>query len=130
VTNNRRIGIVAELEARDLAREYWYAPECVRNGQTSGDVCADIGRALPQSSVEVKRRLSVGAFRFLEQAENDARPGQLPLILLREKGNRRWMVGFDASRAEEFVARFLKAMHLHSPDQTTRFVNDARYGKE
>lgn len=130
MTNSRSKGKRGELLARDLMREHWYAPGCERAGQTSGSICADLMGALPRGHAEVKFLARHGVMRHYEQAAADAKPGELPFLLLRETStdNKTWLAAFDATKAEEFVARFLRAMHLHSPDLTDRFVNDARYG--
>jgi len=72
--------------ARDVIRKYWYAPRCERAGQTSGDVSADVVRALPKSHVEVKYLKSIAAFRFHGQALRDAEQDELPLVMMRETG--------------------------------------------
>ena len=128
--NSRDKGKRGELKARDLVREHWYAPGAVRAGQTSGSVCADLMGALPHSHPEVKFLARHGIMRHFEQASCDAKEGELPFLLLRETStqNKTWLVAFDASRAEDFVARFLRAMHLSSPDLTDRFINDSRHG--
>lgn len=129
--NSRAKGARGERAARDILREFWYAPECERAGQTSGGVCADLVRALPRSHPEVKFLAKHGCHRHYEQAEGDARGDELPFLLLRETktDNKTWLVAFDATRAEDFVARFLRQMFLTmGPDYTDKFVSDSVHG--
>jgi hypothetical protein len=124
--NSRSKGKRGELQARDVCRQDWYADNCERAGQTSGGVCADIIRALPQSCIEVKYLKKIGAFRFYEQCEEDAPEGDLPIVMMKETGRDLWLVAFDARQAESYVARFLRAMHLaNSPEVVDKFVSDA-----
>jgi len=129
VVNSRDKGKRGELMARDVIRKYWYAPRCERAGQTSGDVSADVVRALPKSHVEVKYLKSIAAFRFHGQALRDAEQDELPLVMMRETGVDSWLLMFDARRAEDFVARFLRQMFLTcGPEAADRFVQDSLHG--
>lgn len=127
--NSRAKGVRLELEARDKCTDLWFAPECVRNGQTSGGVCADIGNALPRSSVEVKGRKTHACFRYIEKCREDAKEGELPVLLMREDGHKDWLVAFYMDETADFVSRYLRALHLHSPELATRFTNDSFHGE-
>lgn len=53
---------------------------------------ADLTTTLEGVHFEVKARASHGALRFMEQAEEDAREGEIPVVLLREDGDPRFFV--------------------------------------
>lgn len=128
MVNSRAKGKRGELQARDLLRAYWHCPGCERAGQTSGTICADLMGGLPRGHAEVKFMARHGIMRHFEQAAADAKPGELPYLLLRETDtdNKTWLVAFEAERAEDFVQRFLRAMHLNeSPEFVQAFVSKA-----
>ena len=129
--NSRAKGARGERKARDMCREFWYAHQCERAGQTSGNICADLMDALPRSHPEVKFLSRHGCMRHYEQAADDAKEEELPFLLLRETstGNKTWLVAFDAERAEDFVSRFLRAMHIGtSPEYVEKFISDSLHG--
>jgi hypothetical protein len=83
---------------------------------------------LPASHPEVKCLKRHGVLRHYEQAERDAKADELPYLLLRETDtpNKTWLVAFDAERAEDFVQRFLRAMHLsESTEYVEAFISKA-----
>ena len=126
MVNSRAKGQRGELQARDLCRTFWYAPECERAGQTNGKVCADLVRALPSASVEVKNVASIGAFKFMEQSMKDARKEELPIVMMRQGKTPLWLLMLEATKLEQLVARFLRAMYLtKSPEFVDKFVSDA-----
>lgn len=87
---SREKGKRGEREACEALRRLFHV-EASRTSQRRGDLAADIdlGRDL---HVEVKRRAKIGATRFLEQAESDAKPHETPLVLMREDGDTEWSV--------------------------------------
>ena len=87
---SREKGKRGEREAVGVLRRLFSLP-ARRTAQVDGGLSADIvvGRAV---HIEVKRRAAIGAMRFLEQAENAAGEGNLPLVLLREDGDKSWSV--------------------------------------
>ena len=100
---SRSKGKRGELEARDAVREHWGALECVRSAQRAGYHSSDLADALPNAHVEVKRRKRISALRFFEQAESDKREEEMPVILMREDGDPRWVVMFRIEDSERFV---------------------------
>ena len=85
--NSRAKGKRGELEVREpLANGLGINPDQIcRNGQTSGDVCADNTVApCPNLHVETKRRKAIAATQFMDQAVRDARPGQTPIVVMRQ----------------------------------------------
>lgn len=128
MVNSRAKGQRGELEARDLVREHWYSPGCERNGQTSGAICPDIGPVMTHTYTEVKFEARHAVHRIFEKNVEDAKPGDLSVLLLRETAtdNKTWLTVFDATRAEDFVQRFLRAMYLsESPEYVDAFVSKA-----
>ena len=72
-----------------------------------------------------------GCHRHYEQALEDCRGEELPFLLLRETAtdNKTWLVAFDATRAEDFAARFLRQMFLTmGPAYVDKFVSDSVHG--
>jgi len=81
--NSRRKGKAGELEIAHLCRLHWYANGCIRGQQRSGLEQADVVNALPDAHIECKRIKRVAALQFLEQAERDAKPGEMPIAVFR-----------------------------------------------
>ncbi len=52
---------------------------------------SDVSSSIPGVHWEVKRYARIGAVRFMDQAERDAKPGDVPLLAMREDGGR-WLV--------------------------------------
>jgi hypothetical protein len=128
MTNSRAKGARGELAARDLVREHWYSPFCMRNGQTSGLVCPDIGPVMVNTYTEVKFEARHSVHRIHEKNVRDSKEGDLSILLLRETAtdNKTWLTVFDATRAEDFVQRFLRSMMLtESPEYVDAFVSKA-----
>lgn len=90
---SRDKGKRGERDFRDAAKKHLHAPDTCRRGQQrSGTECADVLDVLPATHVEVKRYAKVAALRFLEQAERDAKAGELPVVAMREDGDTEWTV--------------------------------------
>jgi len=65
--------------------------EARRSVQYCGDNGdADLTTTLEGVHFEVKARASHGCLRFMEQAEEDAKEGEIPVVLLREGGDTRF----------------------------------------
>lgn len=105
MTNSRDKGKRGELLARDMVREHWYAPDCIRAGQACGAYAADLLHALPMAHVEVKFLARHGAMRHLEQAQRDKGPGEFPVLLLRETATdyKEWLVAFRIQDTGRFL---------------------------
>lgn len=108
MVRSRDKGKRGELEARDMVRTHWHAPDCERTAQVSGKFASDILNALDNAHVEVKFHARLGVFRFLEQALKDKQDSEYPVLLLRETGQKRWLVAFPIEDTERFVSDYLR----------------------
>lgn len=113
--NSRTKGKRGEREARDIVREHWHAPNCIRAAQSNGKHSADLLEAGPTLHVEVKRIAAISALRFWNQAERDRKRGETPVVLMRQNGHlmgqdRRmtgWVVMFAVEDTDKFVENYL-----------------------
>ena len=111
MVNSRQKGKRGELEARDRVREFWYAPNCIRAAQACGAFSADLLNALPNAHVEVKRYKRLGLLaKAMNQAMEDAREGELPVVLCREDQGQ-WILALPLHFTEKFVDQFLENRH-------------------
>ena len=106
---SRDKGKRGEREARDMVRDHWDSPKCIRSIQVSGTYAADLLYGPPGLHLEVKRYAKIGAVRFMEQAERDAREDDIPLVLLREDQGR-WYVMVPLSQSVDFARRIQEHM--------------------
>jgi len=106
---SRDKGKRAELQARDAVRKHWHCSDCVRAAQRAGAHQADLLDALPGVHVEVKHYARIGALRFLEQAERDRKKEEIPIVLMRQNGDPRWVVLFRIEDTGRFVRAFEEA---------------------
>lgn len=102
---SRDKGKRGEREARDAAVQHWHADpdRCVRAAQVSGTLAADILHALPGAHIECKLIARIPALDFLRQAETDAGPNELPIVLMREDGDKEWVVMFRMHSSSRFA---------------------------
>lgn len=97
---SRDKGKRGELEARDLFRNHWNAPDCERAGQISGVYSQDLLRAFPGWHLEIKRIRKIGAIRYTEQALKDSGGSAKHLVLMREdRGSWYLMIPFLSAKA-------------------------------
>lgn len=103
---SRNKGKVGEREAVKQCIEHWGADpdKCRRSAQVDGGLTSDIVGALPGFHVEVKRRKSIGALRFMDQAREDVGETELPLVLMREDGDPLWFCLFAMKDSEQFAS--------------------------
>jgi len=106
--NSRRKGKRGELEARDLVREHWHSPKCIRSAQVSGKYAADLLEGPPGLHLEVKLVSKIGAMKYYRQAEDDAKSNEVPVVLMRENDGP-WMVMFTAESLGLVVDAWNKA---------------------
>lgn len=90
MTNSRQKGARGEREARDAVKLHWGSKDCIRAAQANGSYSADLLGAPEGLHVEVKFYASIAALKFLRQAEADAREGEIPVVLMRENGDKEW----------------------------------------
>ena len=101
--NSRAKGKRGELEARNVVREHWYAPGCIRSAQAGGAYAADLLNAGDGLHVEVKRRQKIAATHYMKQAESDCREGEVPVVVMREDGYPTWLVVVRIEDTEKFL---------------------------
>jgi hypothetical protein len=73
-----------------------------RGQQRSGVEVADIVDGIPDTHLECKLYRKIGAVRFLEQAERDAKTGAIPMVIMRED-NSSWCVMVRLSSLPELA---------------------------
>ena len=89
MTNSKRKGKRGELEIAKILREHGY-PEARRGQQYNGaDGSADVV-GVPGLHIEVKRVEALNYYTAMNQANEDARPGEIPVVFHRKDG-RDWL---------------------------------------
>lgn len=106
---SRDKGKRGEREARDQVRNLWNAPDCVRTAQVSGKYAGDLMGGPAGIHIEVKRYKRIASTDFMKQAVEDAAPGEVPVVLMREDGGD-WLVTFRMADTEDFVERIRLAL--------------------
>lgn len=107
--NSRAKGKRGELEAAKALSEALRVgvERTVQYNGAAGDADLSI-EALPNLHVEVKRRrcniTPHQAEEFLKQAERDARPGKVPIVIHRADGDSGWCITLRLSRLFDFVS--------------------------
>lgn len=108
--HSRQKGKRGEREAAAQIAHHWGATDARRSVQfcgRSGD--ADL-IGVPGIHVEVKRYAAISALRFLKQAEADATPGTVPVVVMREDAATEWTVMLRVSDAPEFARRLVQLL--------------------
>ena len=121
--NSRAKGKVGELEARNMLRDVLGCADAKRGQQRSGLEQADVVDAIPGVHIEVKRRKALAVREFMNQACNDAKMGETPMVMMREdRGD--WLVMVrlgDLYRLCESVAAIKgKPIFPHGDTETRR----------
>lgn len=98
--NSRAKGARGEREARDAVKLHWGASDCIRAAQANGSFSGDLLGVPPGLHCEVKFYSSIAALKFLRQAERDAKPGEVPVVLMRENGDTEWVVMVRLSKSK------------------------------
>lgn len=107
--NSRAKGKRGELEARDFVRRYWWSPRCVRAAQVSGKFSADLLGGPPGLHIEVKRRKRIAALDFMQQSAQEAKEGEVPVVLMRADGFPTWVCMFPIQCTEDFIEALRRA---------------------
>ena len=90
--NSRRKGKAGELEAAKAVCNALGIKEMRRSQQFCGKAGdADIV-GLDGVHMEVKRYKRISSIDFLRQAESDCLKGDVPIVLMRENGDKQWVV--------------------------------------
>lgn len=87
---SRDKGKRGEREAAAIIGQHWNATEARRSVQFCGRVGDADLIGVPGLHLEVKRYAGIAALRFGEQAQRDATPGTVPVVLMREDGGTQW----------------------------------------
>ena len=108
--------------------------EARRTQQFSGtEGTADVSSSLDGVHLEVKRYAGIAAFRFLEQAERDSDPDDLPVVAMREDRGE-WAIMLRAKHLPEMAMKTAAALGMSaaisdssrpsSPDGTPKATSD------
>ena len=118
MVNSRQKGKRGEREAVQQLKEHWDVTDPRRTAQVDGGLSADIllcEDSIPGLHLEVKYHSSIGALRFMEQAERDCRDGEVPVVLMRENGSTRWVVMIPLPKSMAFVGRLWRFFTKQGP---------------
>lgn len=107
---SRDKGKRGELEARDMVREHWLSPKCVRSAQVSGQFAGDLMYGPPGLHLEVKRYKRIVSSDFMAQAQEDQQPGEVPVVISRQDG-RGWDVTFPMELTRPFLRHLVYQMY-------------------
>jgi len=111
MTNSNQKGKRGELEFAGLLRELGI--DARRSQQYCGtEGTADIHSAARGVHWEVKRYAKIASTRFLEQAERDCLPNDLPVVAMREDRGE-WTIQLRAKDLARFVAKINDALETH-----------------
>jgi hypothetical protein len=69
---------------------------------------ADLQTTLEGVHFEVKARAAHSTLRFMEQAEEDAKEGEIPVVLLREDGDTRFFVLVELTHIRTLAAKIAR----------------------
>jgi hypothetical protein len=113
--HSRNKGKRGEREAAAVIAQHWNATAARRSQQFCGrDGDADL-TGVPGMHLEVKRYARIAALDFLEQAEMDATPGSVPVVLMREDTSTEWVAMVRVSDAPEFARRVMQLLGENAP---------------
>ena len=98
-------GKVGEREAAELLREFGF--EAARGVQYQGGADSqDLKHNMTGFHIEVKRTERLKMWDAMDQARNDAKQGDVPLVL--HRANRKdWVVILDAKQFMELLNRYV-----------------------
>jgi Holliday junction resolvase len=92
---SRRKGQRGELEVAELLRAHGFQAERGRQYSGSPD-SPDVRHDIPGIFLEVKRTERFNLYAALEQAKQDRRPGDIPVVMHRQNG-RGWVAVLPAA---------------------------------
>jgi len=99
---SRDKGKRGERDARNFVRKEWQAPNCIRSAQVSGSFSSDVMYGPDGIHIEVKFYKRIAACRWMEQAEEDAKEGEVPMVMFRENGGQ-WYVAMPFDKTVQFT---------------------------
>ena len=86
-----------------------------RTQQFSGtDGTSDVSSELNGVHIEVKRYSRIASLRFMEQARRDSKPGDLPLVAMREDLGE-WTIMIQAKDLQRIASKIVAVLGM-SPD--------------
>jgi hypothetical protein len=100
--NSRNKGATGEREAAAAWTAATGLPAARTAQRTGKHGDADVETPAPVH-LEIKRRARIAAVQFLRQAEQDATPGRVPVVVAREDGDTEWVVMFRLNDARAFA---------------------------
>jgi len=113
--HSRQKGKRGEREAAAQIAHHWGAVGARRTVQFCGRAGDADLTGVPGIHVECKRYSRIAALDFLEQAELDATPGAVPVVVMREDCATEWTVMLRVSQAPEFARRLLAMLGEATP---------------
>jgi len=112
---SRDKGKRGEREAASAIAQHWNAKEARRAVQFCGRAGdADLA-GVPGLHCEVKRYARLASIDFIEQAEMDAAPGMVPVVLMRDDTSTEWVCMLRVSDAPEFARRLVSMLNEATP---------------
>lgn len=105
--NSRRKGKVGERAARDVVRQWLFAPDCIRAAQSNGKHSADLLNVGEGVHAEVKFVAKLGCAKFMLQASRDAKATEFPIVLMRENAGK-WLLMLKPEDSLRFARMVLK----------------------
>ncbi len=99
--NSKNKGKRGELEVAALLRGFGYE---ARRGQqfSGGGDSPDVVHSVKGFHIEVKYTEAFNAYKAMEQAENDCKKKDTPIVFYRKK-RKRWMVLIDAEKFMKLI---------------------------
>lgn len=105
--HSRSKGKSGERECASALATHWGCREARRAVQYCGDAGDADLKGTGQLHVECKRYCRIAVTDWLEQAEMDAAPGQLPVVVFRQDGEQNWICMMRVSDAPQFARELL-----------------------
>jgi len=106
---SRDKGKRGEREAAAAVSLHWNASGACRSQQFCGRVGDADLQGVKGLHCEVKRYSAIAAMKFLAQSEDEAAPGNTPIVLMREDAGE-WTVMMRVADAPEFARKLLDLM--------------------
>lgn len=106
--NSRAKGARGELEAVNELKRI-YGLKAIRTGQVNGKLTSDIigeDGDLDGLHIEVKRPAKLAIMKYFQQAERDCKEHNVPVVMMRPDGDKRWVVAMRLDQMEDVLRRF------------------------
>lgn len=125
---SRNKGKRGEREVVTLFKDFGF--DARRTAQVDGGLTADVlVKEIPTAHIEVKRHASMAVFRFVDQAVEDKKEGQTPVVFIREDGgggapNHGWYVVTPAKSYVGLLRGAYEAAQIMHELQAQQLVKD------